>query len=268
LPLDTPTAEELAQTNLMKAQAGQVLIQSGAISSEDERQRLATDKESGYNEIGILENEPEEIEGEELADEDFNSVKDAMDAAKWEEGKHPRAKNGQFGSGGGAANSESKSKEKVKKGEKKDFSKLPDSAKDDIAQAIMVRDAYTDETPYMDAWEECGRDIDDFTEKGIRKVLEENLSNSFEEQKIDPAKIQNKGRQVSGQFVDKYKKMLSKGDAPPIIVKKDDEDNYQIVEGGHRLQAAKETKASYIRTIDITDLLNVSPLELFKKNES
>ena len=96
LPLDTATAEELAATNLAKAQVGQTLIASGAISSEDERQRVATDKESGYNEIGILENEPEEIEGEELADEDFNSVKDAMDAAKFEENKHPRAKNGQF----------------------------------------------------------------------------------------------------------------------------------------------------------------------------
>ena len=96
LPLDTATAEELAATNLAKAQVGQTLIASGAISSEDERQRVATDKESGYNEIGILENEPEEIEGEELADEDFNSVQDAMDAAKFEENKHPRAKNGQF----------------------------------------------------------------------------------------------------------------------------------------------------------------------------
>ena len=47
LPLDTPTAEELAATNLAKAQAGQVLITSGAISSEDERQRVATDRERG-----------------------------------------------------------------------------------------------------------------------------------------------------------------------------------------------------------------------------
>lgn len=55
LPLDTPTSEELAQTNLLKAQAGQVLIQSGAISSEDERQRIVTDKESGYDELGVIE---------------------------------------------------------------------------------------------------------------------------------------------------------------------------------------------------------------------
>ena len=123
LPLDTPTAEELAATNLAKAQAGQVLIGSGAISSEDERQRVATDKQSGYNEIGILEDQ--DPEGEEEAEEDFESVQDtanppqqepevgendspkfetAQDAVTWHEGDHPRADNGQFGSGASVAN--------------------------------------------------------------------------------------------------------------------------------------------------------------------
>lgn len=74
LPLDTPTAAELAATNLAKAQAGQVLITSGAISSEDERQRVATDKTSGYNEIGIMEDD--RPEAEELAEEDFKQVED------------------------------------------------------------------------------------------------------------------------------------------------------------------------------------------------
>jgi phage-related protein (TIGR01555 family) len=52
-PLDTPTAKELADTNLVKAQAGQALIQSGALNSEDERKRVATDKESGYHSLGL-----------------------------------------------------------------------------------------------------------------------------------------------------------------------------------------------------------------------
>jgi len=52
-PLDTPTAKELADTNLVKAQAGQALIQSGALTSEDERKRIATDKESGYHSLGL-----------------------------------------------------------------------------------------------------------------------------------------------------------------------------------------------------------------------
>lgn len=131
LPLDTPTAEELAATNLAKAQAGQVLITSGAISSEDERQRVATDKTSGYNEIGIMEDD--RPEAEELADEDFKSVEDqsfadpedgaealgekfsvAQDDAKFREEDHPRAKNGQFGSGGASAAPKSESETKKK----------------------------------------------------------------------------------------------------------------------------------------------------------
>lgn len=52
-PLDTPTAQELAQTNLLKAQTGAALVQSGAISSEDERKRVALDKVSGYHELGL-----------------------------------------------------------------------------------------------------------------------------------------------------------------------------------------------------------------------
>ena len=75
LPLDTPTAKELADTNLTKAQTGQTLITSGALSSEDERQRIATDKQSGYNEMG-LEDQDMPDEGEELADEDLLDTQD------------------------------------------------------------------------------------------------------------------------------------------------------------------------------------------------
>ena len=74
LPLDTPTAEELAATNLSKAQTDQALLEAGAISSEDIRQRVATDKNSGYNEIGIMEDVDPEIE--ELAEKDYLKVPD------------------------------------------------------------------------------------------------------------------------------------------------------------------------------------------------
>lgn len=63
-PLDTPTAQELAQTNLVKAQTGQALVMSGAISSEEERRRIATDKQSGYNEMGLTEDLPEDLDDE------------------------------------------------------------------------------------------------------------------------------------------------------------------------------------------------------------
>ena len=53
LPLDTQSAEEVANVNLTKAQTATILIESGIISSEEERQRIATDKTSGYNEMGL-----------------------------------------------------------------------------------------------------------------------------------------------------------------------------------------------------------------------
>ena len=52
-PLDTPTAKELADTNLVKAQTGAALIGAGVIDSEEERRRVAMDKTSGYNEMGL-----------------------------------------------------------------------------------------------------------------------------------------------------------------------------------------------------------------------
>lgn len=54
LPLDSPTARELSATNLSKANTGKVFIESGTISNAEERQRIATDKQSGYNEIGLI----------------------------------------------------------------------------------------------------------------------------------------------------------------------------------------------------------------------
>lgn len=51
-PLDTPTSKEIAEVNLLKAQAGVQLTQSGAIDGTDERERLINDPDSGY--IGLV----------------------------------------------------------------------------------------------------------------------------------------------------------------------------------------------------------------------
>jgi len=51
-PLDAPTAKELAETNLIKAQTGYQLVQSGALQGADEHQRVATDPDSGYFGMG------------------------------------------------------------------------------------------------------------------------------------------------------------------------------------------------------------------------
>jgi phage-related protein (TIGR01555 family) len=71
--LDSMTKKEQAEVKKLEADTGQVLIASGAISPEDERARVISDKESGYSgldkeidieesEIGAIENDPEEQE--------------------------------------------------------------------------------------------------------------------------------------------------------------------------------------------------------------
>ncbi len=57
-PLDAPTAKELAETNLAKAQTDSALVQIGAIDGEDVRRRLATDPDSGYAQLGNEQDSP------------------------------------------------------------------------------------------------------------------------------------------------------------------------------------------------------------------
>ena len=73
-PLDSPTAKELAETNLAKAQTGAALIASGAISSEEERERVAQDPDGGYPEMRLGDGAPGLPEDNDGDDESrFNS---------------------------------------------------------------------------------------------------------------------------------------------------------------------------------------------------
>ncbi len=56
-PLDSPTAGEWADINLKKAQTGQVLVSSGAIDSEEERNRIMKDPDSDYTGLKQLSDE-------------------------------------------------------------------------------------------------------------------------------------------------------------------------------------------------------------------
>lgn len=62
-PLDAMTAKEQADLNKAKADTGQVLMASGAIDGNDERQRIINDPVSGYS--GLIDEEPiEEIQSD------------------------------------------------------------------------------------------------------------------------------------------------------------------------------------------------------------
>lgn len=64
--LDAPTAKEVAETNLIKAQTGNALVQSGAIDGLDERQRIKTDPDSGYPGLADIVEEDLELTESEL----------------------------------------------------------------------------------------------------------------------------------------------------------------------------------------------------------
>lgn len=68
-PLDTPTAEEQATMNKTKADTGSVLIQSGAISPENEQERLKRDPASGYAALELMPPTDPELEAD-LDDDD------------------------------------------------------------------------------------------------------------------------------------------------------------------------------------------------------
>ena len=72
-PLDSPSANDLANTNLTKAQTSAILIETGIISSEEERQRVAMDKDGGYDLIG-LEGNITDIDSDD--DDDSDAVSD------------------------------------------------------------------------------------------------------------------------------------------------------------------------------------------------
>jgi phage-related protein (TIGR01555 family) len=68
-PLNAPTAKELAETNKLKAETDNQLVAAGAIDGEDVRNRLRTDKTSGYH--GISPDVPEpDVDEEAEADAD------------------------------------------------------------------------------------------------------------------------------------------------------------------------------------------------------
>ncbi|RYY79942.1 MAG: DUF1073 domain-containing protein [Moraxellaceae bacterium] len=99
LPLEQMTEEQIANINKINAEAAAALIDAGVICSQEERQRLASSPLSGYNGLDA-EDVPEQLDND-----------PAMDGGgEWSEGKHPRADNGQFGSGGSGQPSAHKGK--------------------------------------------------------------------------------------------------------------------------------------------------------------
>ena len=98
VPLMQLDGKALSEVRKSDSDAAVALINAGVISAEEERARLAADPNSGYNALDV-EDLPEAAEDNSDA---LDDDKQAADAGEFKEGDHPRANNGQFGSGGGS----------------------------------------------------------------------------------------------------------------------------------------------------------------------
>ena len=110
VPLQQMTEAELSTIRKSDTDRDVAYIQAGVVSAEEVRGRLAGEPDSGYNGIDV-ENVPEmpddgfsdglnDGEEEEGGDPAAPKPEPAQDA-EWDESKHPRAENGQFGAGSG-----------------------------------------------------------------------------------------------------------------------------------------------------------------------
>lgn len=111
-------------------------IQAGVVSPDEVRGVIRADEKSGYNALA------EEMEGEGLEADPFGDIdggsensQNPFNQDEWEESKHPRKENGQFGAGGGTSSGKvekSSKRDKIKNRERKEV-KLP---KEEYAQVM------------------------------------------------------------------------------------------------------------------------------------
>lgn len=59
-PVDSPTAQEIAERNKLKADTYSALVMSGAIDGEDVRYRIVSDPDSGFHDMGERQSEVED----------------------------------------------------------------------------------------------------------------------------------------------------------------------------------------------------------------
>lgn len=110
VPLQQMSETELSTIRKSDTDRDVAYIQAGVVSAEEVRGRLASEPDSGYNGIDV-EDVPEMPDdgfsdglndgGEEGIGEPADPKPEPAQDAEWDESKHPRAENGQFGAGSG-----------------------------------------------------------------------------------------------------------------------------------------------------------------------
>ena len=133
-PIDTPTGKERAEIKELNSRTDMNYVNAGVISPDEVRSVLREDVNSGYNTLS------EEMEGEPLGNDPFADLlggsetpQNPFSGDEWEESKHPRKENGQFGEGGSSGKVEkSQRSDKIRKRTRKEV-QLP---KDEYAQVM------------------------------------------------------------------------------------------------------------------------------------
>lgn len=92
--------DEVQQATIRKAEADTdaVYIQAGVLDPSEVRKRIAGDSGSPYQGL-----DPDDLpeQADMQIDQDEDEAAFGQDSGQWDEGKHPRAENGQFGEGAG-----------------------------------------------------------------------------------------------------------------------------------------------------------------------
>ncbi|MBP3514285.1 MAG: DUF1073 domain-containing protein [Elusimicrobiaceae bacterium] len=121
-PIDMPTEKEKAEVEHLQAQAASAYVAAGILSPEEVRKTLRMEKGGKYTDIDEelpAEEVPEDLDLPDDDDDGHNPPPKGMDSADWDENKHPRKDNGQFGTGS-TTSSNSKKTSAEKSREKKE----------------------------------------------------------------------------------------------------------------------------------------------------
>nr|DAT19791.1 MAG TPA: portal [Caudoviricetes sp.] len=121
-PLQQMNETELSTIRKSDTDRDVAYIQAGVVSAEEVRGRLASEPDSGYNGIDVedVPEMPDDGFSDGLNDGEWEDGGDPADLkpepaqdAEWDESKHPRAENGQFGGGSGEKQTGKPSKGKI-----------------------------------------------------------------------------------------------------------------------------------------------------------
>lgn len=115
VPLNTPTVKEMAEIRKSNAETDGMYIDKGVVSPDEVRERVASDPDSGYNNLSGDAPGPPEADlmeqqhalGQQGAEADHQREKEMqigeelslVNDTAWNESDHPRGEGGQFGSG-------------------------------------------------------------------------------------------------------------------------------------------------------------------------